>query len=863
LRRFVDVCNAIAYAHSRGVLHRDLKPANVMLGHFGETLIIDWGLAKATGQADRSTGGSTGAVLLPASGSSIEQTEAGNVLGTPAYMSPEQAVGRVGELGHASDLYGLGATLFAVLTGRPPVEGDDVIEILSRVRCGAIDRPRSVAPGVPRPLAAICLKAIALRPEDRYPHAKALANDVERWLADEPVAADREPWTDRIRRWGRRNRTFVATAATAVLFALTGLGIVAAVQVRARQQLSVKNEQLTSANLARGRALDKANARVALALEALEQFRETVDANLDVQNRPENSPLRDELLQTPLAFFRTLRDDLRDDPAARPEDRLRLADAQLELARLTREIGNQASALEAVDEAVTTLEALATRRDSTLLPAPAKRKLLDALGLQAALQTDNRKRDEARKTLDLGLGLGEALVSEAGDVESRLGLARLLTQSASADSDAERSQTALAALKRARSLLDGGDAILDQRPAVVKLKARVLEQTAHLQGDSGNPKEAIATLNSAILLLGPFTEGANPDWESRGLLGDTRLRVGQNYIDLGQAAEAQEEFTRAVEIRRTMLKERPANLANRLSAAECLTRLSRAQGDLGQGEKALESLREARLLLESARLENPRNVRVLNRLSAQLRGIGTSLYKLGRPEESVAHFEQVVPILEELVQIEPRVSANRADMAGNLYNIGILRKSLGKFEASLRADFASLAIRRQMAAEFPDQPYYRLQLAASLSNIGVTFVIWKQDQSAALAYYREAIAVLAELTSTHPDVAEYSEYLSRNRTNLGSGLCELARSSQPWRSSRPMSRSWRAACGPSPNWCRRDTISHSISVYRPNLATGSGVTRRPTGSIVVLWTSCWRFPMSVAVPRMSCKSSWPHWNALP
>ena len=773
LRRFVDVCNAIAYAHSRGVLHRDLKPANVMLGQFGETLIIDWGLAKATGQADLSTGGSTGAVLLPASGSSIEQTEAGNVLGTPAYMSPEQAVGRIRELGPASDLYGLGATLFAVLTGRPPVEGDDVIEILSRVRCGAIDRPRSVVPGVPRPLESICLRALALRPEDRYPHAKALADDVERWLADEPVSADREPWTDRLRRWGRRNRTFVATAATAVLFAMAGLGIVAAVQARAKQQLSIKNEQLTAANLARGRALDKANARVELALEALEQFRETVDANLDVQNRPDNTPLRNELLQMPLAFFRTLRDDLRDDPAARPEDHLKLADAQLELARLTRNIGNQASALDAVDEAVITLEALAANRSSTFLTNQAKRKLLDALGLQAALQTDNRKRDEARKTLEHGARLGETLVSEAADVEPRLGLARLLTQSATADSEAARFENALAALKRARSLLDDGDAILDHRPAVVKLKARVLQQTAILQSGSGNPKEAIVTVNLAISLLGPLTEGPNPDWESRGLLSETRLEVGQNYIALGQAAEAQEEFTRAVEIRRTMLKERPANLANRLSAVGCLTRLSRAQGDLGQGEKTLETLREARVLLESARLENPRNVRVLNRLSAQVRGIGTSLYKLGRLEESVAHFEQVVPILEELVQIEPRVTANRADLAGNLYNLGVLRRFLGKIEASLRADFASLAIRRQMVAEFPDQPNYRLQLAASLSNIGGTFVVGKKDQSTALAYYREAISVLAELASTHPDVAEYSEYLSRNRTNLGSVLSGL------------------------------------------------------------------------------------------
>ncbi len=374
LRRFIDVCNAIAYAHSRGVLHRDLKPANVMLGQYGETLIIDWGLAKATGRADPGRGESEGTPLLTTSGSSIEQTEAGTALGTPAYMSPEQAAGRIAELGPASDIYGLGATLFAVFTGRPPVEGPDVIEILTRVRSGAIDPPRSLVPDLPRPLEAICLKALATRPEDRYPRAKELADDVERWLADEPVSADREPWTDRLRRWGRRNRTLAATAATAALAALAGLAVVAAVQAQGRQQLSIKNEQLTSANQARGRALDKANTRVELALQALGKFRETVDANLDVKNRPENAPLRNELLQTPLAFFRTLRDDLRNDPAARPEDGLKLAEAQLELARLTGGIGDQAAALDAAGEAVAILEALATDRGTTALPDQARGK---------------------------------------------------------------------------------------------------------------------------------------------------------------------------------------------------------------------------------------------------------------------------------------------------------------------------------------------------------------------------------------------------------------------------------------------------------------------------------------------------------
>src|SRR5262249_35222514 len=195
LNRFAAVCNAVAYAHSRGVLHRDIKPANILLGPYGETLLVDWGLAKIIGRDQPAEGAE--ATLRPESASSSSETLPGTALGTPAYMSPEQAEGRLNQVGPASDVYSLGATLYALLAGKPPFEEGDVAETLQRVRRGEFPAPSRVNPRVPRALEAVVLKAMALRPEDRYGSPRALAAEVEHWLADEPVHAWPEPWTTR------------------------------------------------------------------------------------------------------------------------------------------------------------------------------------------------------------------------------------------------------------------------------------------------------------------------------------------------------------------------------------------------------------------------------------------------------------------------------------------------------------------------------------------------------------------------------------------------------------------------------------------------------------------------------------------
>jgi serine/threonine protein kinase/formylglycine-generating enzyme required for sulfatase activity len=219
LRRFVDVCNTIEYAHSRGVIHRDLKPSNVIVGKYGETLVVDWGLAKCVGKNEKQVLADE-ATLRLSSHSGSTDTVAGFAVGTPAFMSPEQAEGETSHVGFASDVYGLGATLYYLLTGQNPITDREVSTAIHHARRGEFRRPRDVNAAIPPPLEAICLKAMAHRPQDRFESPRMLAHDLELWLAGEPVSAWPEPRWVKLRRWVIRNRTLVSSATAALLVAL-------------------------------------------------------------------------------------------------------------------------------------------------------------------------------------------------------------------------------------------------------------------------------------------------------------------------------------------------------------------------------------------------------------------------------------------------------------------------------------------------------------------------------------------------------------------------------------------------------------------------------------------------------------------
>ncbi len=336
LNRFIAVCNAVAYAHSRGILHRDLKPSNILLGPYGETLVVDWGLAKVIGRDEAAVTTSPEATLRPVgSGSGTSDTADGSIVGTPAYMSPEQAEGRLDSLGPASDIYSLGATLYCLLTGRPPFSDGDVAAVLRRVQRGEFSPPRAIRPGVPRALESICLKSMANRPEDRFRSARALAEDLEHWLADEPITAYREPALPRVARWGRRHRPLVAGAAalllTTVVALVAGLVLLGQASARTERQRLRAEANYTDAqrqrDLARGAVED--------------YFVQVSEDTLLKSPLPGLQPLRKKLLESALKYYKEFARRGDNDPKSKKE----LAQAHHRVGAITAEIGTPVDAL--------------------------------------------------------------------------------------------------------------------------------------------------------------------------------------------------------------------------------------------------------------------------------------------------------------------------------------------------------------------------------------------------------------------------------------------------------------------------------------------------------------------------------------
>ncbi|MEJ7728953.1 MAG: serine/threonine-protein kinase [Polyangiaceae bacterium] len=239
----IAVVDAIAYAHDQGVIHRDLKAANVIVGAFGETVVIDWGLAKDLHRPDDLLAEAQSPYRVNA-----EYTIAGAVVGTPAFMPPEQARGD--DVDERADVYALGALLYYTLSGKAPHDGASSADILARARSSPPRPLAEVAPGVPRDLAAIVAKAMASARDDRYQTAQALAGDLKRFQTGQLVSAHQYSLAQRALRWVRKHRGVTVLSALFVVVAAMGAALYVLSEQRLRREAEGQRDRADQQTLA-------------------------------------------------------------------------------------------------------------------------------------------------------------------------------------------------------------------------------------------------------------------------------------------------------------------------------------------------------------------------------------------------------------------------------------------------------------------------------------------------------------------------------------------------------------------------------------------------------------------------------------
>jgi serine/threonine-protein kinase len=745
LRRFLAVCDAIDYAHSRGVLHRDLKPSNVVLGQHGETLVVDWGLAKALGRTESAVA-SDERLLVPSLSSGSPETLPGSALGTPRYMSPEQAGGHLDRLGPRSD-FGLGATLYSLLTGQAPVEDDDVGAVLRAVQKGDFPQPRQLDPAIDPALEAVCLKALALQPEDRYATPRALAEDIEHWMADEPVAAWPEPLARRARRWARRNRTAVAAAAVALLVALGGMATVLAVQARANWELKLSYDALADANARvqqangnlqtandRERASrELAQRRFDLARQAIEQY--YTGASEDVLlKQPELKALRTKLMNTSLCFYKKLQAELErsDDRSTRGD----LAAAYARVGEILGQVGSEADASEAFGRAIAIRDALVQEDPADIGARRALADLLEKLCLLDLRLSGHQTK--GMRAVERALVLREAISAESpGAADDLRAIAANLRATSRAHGMMGQFVEAQRAVERARVI---AERIVSDHPDVASFRyelATACSEQAWLEHNAGQEVKATRSQGEAVRLMQRLVADHPENIDYHNELAIDLTLAGNLCNSAGRPSEALPYFKRSLEIYQRLALDYPtvANYQHRIARSHMF--IARDFAELGRPREALDSLDRAVPLFERLGADHPGDVhykedsaftqmqianahRVLGRPSEVRRALGRAseiyeqlstamaLYNLGCAESRLCDpalsdpaASSTIVSADRQAHVDRAIVALRRAAAAGMRNGALWRRDPDLDPLRSRPDFQLL----MMDLEFPDDPF--------------------------------------------------------------------------------------------------------------------------------------------------------------
>ncbi|MBL8621081.1 MAG: serine/threonine protein kinase [Myxococcales bacterium] len=721
------VADAMAYAHGQRVIHRDLKPRNVVVGEFGETVVIDWGLAKELGHdepldatwPDGLDAAPTGGGGNSSQGSTGGETVAGEVLGTPAYMPPEQANGLAVDA--RADVYAIGAMLYHLLTGRAPYQADSTAELLSAVFAGPPPPLTTLAPEAARELVAIVERAMARDPAARYATARELAEDLRRFQTGQLVGAHRYSLRQLVRRWLRRHRTGLAALATAAAVAVV-IGVVAIRRVVAAER---------TARAERAAAIAHQQDAEALMQFMLGDLREKLASvgKLD---------LLEVVARRAIAYY-----DARGD-VGRDEDRFLAAVARLSVGTVIESRGDLPAALAEYRKAAATLAqliAVAPKVDRYRERAlAAELKIADALLSQgdsaAALASyqDLKARAEAwvadaptlpaaLKALALHRGRIAGVLEDRGELEAAL---------------AEYQASLVLAQRRAE---------LDPSPDADKTLLIAYGHIGELLADVRHDVPGALAAYRTGLAIGERNlarDPKDPRW-----LNDVAIshdEIGKLLLDEGDPAAALVEFRAARATIAQAIAIDPTN-TNPLDTSATITEkigmALLAQDDL---VGAAAEFTASAAAWDALAARDPSNLEWQRARTLLANKLGDVRLKSGDPRGALAAYQAALAIRAELVERDPTNASRRRDLFYSHYKVAGAYLAVPDRPAMIAALRAGIAVAQVTHDAHPDNETYandvaetRTTLAEALREAG--------DVAGARAEFTAALAIAQRMAA--------------------------------------------------------------------------------------------------------------------
>jgi eukaryotic-like serine/threonine-protein kinase len=711
LRLFAQVCQAVQHAHQKGIIHRDLKPSNILVAPYDDKpvpKVIDFGLAKA--------------MFQPLTERTLH-TAHETVLGTPLYMSPEQAQLNNLDVDTRSDIYSLGVLLYELLTGTTPLEKkrlqeaawDEIRRLIreeepprpSTRLSSAITLP-SLAAGrqtdaarltkqVRGELDWIVMKSLEKDRARRYETANGFAMDIQRYLAGEPVLAVPPSARYRLRKFVRKHRVGLTTAAAIAILLVAGVTAAVAVQIRANRELAGKNDELAAKNTELADEQAKVEKRFELARKAIANLHTGVSEDLLLKN-DQFKELRTQLLKEAADFYADLEQLLEGQTDAK--SRRLLADGYFQLAQLTGNIGSKTDAL-AVHR-----KALAVRRE-----------------LAAAAGADVETR------LDVARSLGA------------VGLLLLLTGDADGALGCYAEQQAVAAALTAESPTEAVQAVM----------GRSFSDTSFALLQVGKAEDALAASGKAVAILQELV-AANPGaTKVHSDLADCLIYRGIVFFELGRWAEEEEVEDKVRLTLEKLVEDNPTFMRFKFSLGHTYNNIGSTLFDEGKPAEALATLEKARAISQRLADTHPAAAQFQRLLATNHMNIGEALAELGKPAEALASQQRALAIDEKLAEANPSDVMAQCFLAQIEYDIGdLLTREERLAEALQFYEKARARMRKQAEAHPTAYPrFLRACLASSLEKIG-QFLSASGKGAEALAACQEALSIREKLCKAHP-----------------------------------------------------------------------------------------------------------------